>query len=318
MRRRGWLLLVLLFAATALAPRLATALPPDDADKEKAFQLVKLGLDMVKKGKHELAVDAFGEAWSLFKHPKILFYKGRSLMALERWEASLAVFQLIQDDPDLKAEQQNEVAASIAMAESRLRATSVEIRTLRGDGAPLQGANLLVDGDKVGRSPMVIDLRRGDYRVMALMEGYKPTEIVLNVRTEESKSVSLVLEASGAVMSPTVEDRSELTPSDAGVQQDAGEPWRGNDLYAWSALGGGAGLATLGVGLFTYYGIFKASNSVAKNQEIQGETAILATAGILTALGAGGVGASFFLWEKDDSAAALLPTLNGFVLSGTF
>lgn len=316
MRRRGWLLLVLLF----MAPRLAAALPPNEADKEKAFQLVKLGLEMHQKGKHALAVDAFGEAWSLFKHAKILFYKGRSLMALERWEAALAVFQLIQDDPDLKAEQQNEVAASIARAESQLRATSVEIRTLTGDGDPLQGANLLVDGDKVGQSPTVIELHRGSYRVMALKEGYKPVEVVLNVRSEESKSVSLVLEASGAVMAPSVENKTELTPSDAAgdVHREAGEPWRGDDLYAWSALGGGAGLAAIGVGLFAYYGAFKASNTVAAHQEIQGETAILATAGVLTALGVGGIGASFFLWEKDDTTATLLPTPNGFTLSGTF
>lgn len=97
---------ILVIAFLLLFFRPAGAAPgTDEKARERAFQLTKAGVDLQKEGKHELALDALTEAAQVFDHPKILFYKARSLTALERWQEAFELWDRLMGQGGLKDKQ---------------------------------------------------------------------------------------------------------------------------------------------------------------------------------------------------------------------
>ena len=127
----------LLLATGLLLLTLAPA-PPARADeeprakqKERAFHLVKAAVAFQDEGQHELALEALAEAADLFGHPKILFYKARSLTALGHWQAGYNLWDRLMGHAALKEDQLVEVRdgwvrckAALKEAKERAAATT--------------------------------------------------------------------------------------------------------------------------------------------------------------------------------------------------
>jgi hypothetical protein len=113
---RTAMVLKLLVVASCLAlvwPGLSrTAFAGEDLDKhnkERAFHLVKAAVDLQSEGKHVMALEALTEASLLYQHPKIMFYKARSLTALSKWQVAFDVWDGLMGDEALKESQLVEV-----------------------------------------------------------------------------------------------------------------------------------------------------------------------------------------------------------------
>jgi tetratricopeptide (TPR) repeat protein len=100
------LLFLLTFASTARSDDLAR--------KTRAVALIKQALPMQDAGRHEEAIRLLDESWATFAHPKALFYKGRSLVALKRWDAAQVLYEQIRaSKQDLEADKLAEVEANL-------------------------------------------------------------------------------------------------------------------------------------------------------------------------------------------------------------
>ena len=123
----------LLFVLLAFACPAAGADEPEAKRKERAFDLVRAAIALQEEGRYDLALKPLNEAVALFEHPKILFYKARSLTALERWQEAYDVWNRLMGSKALKEEQRDEVQqgwaramAEIQEAERREAAASAE------------------------------------------------------------------------------------------------------------------------------------------------------------------------------------------------
>lgn len=113
-------LIVVLFGCLLLAPA-ARAQMTDAERAQAAVTRVKQGIALQQAGKHEEALPLFEQAWSLAPHPKSLFYKARSLMALKRYDDARATYQLIRKNRmDLEEDKLKEVEANLAVCEQQI------------------------------------------------------------------------------------------------------------------------------------------------------------------------------------------------------
>ena len=113
-------LIAALFAVLLVVPTARAQMT--DADRaQAAVARVKQGMALQQAGKHEEALPLFEQAWSLAPHPKSLFYKARSLMALKRYDDARATYQLIRKNRmDLEDDKLKEVEANLALCEQQV------------------------------------------------------------------------------------------------------------------------------------------------------------------------------------------------------
>ena len=128
--------LIVLLALLLLAPAVRAQMT--DADRAQAAVMrVKQGIALQQAGKHDEALPLFEQAWSLAPHPKSLFYKARSLMALKRYDEARATYLLIRKNGmDLEADKLKEVEANLALCESQV-ALKQPIAPSHAEAAPV-------------------------------------------------------------------------------------------------------------------------------------------------------------------------------------
>jgi tetratricopeptide (TPR) repeat protein len=118
---RAQLSFTLLIFLLAFARPSAASDESDAKRKERAFDLVKAAIALQDDGQHDLALEPLNEALALFDHHKILFYKARSLTALERWQAAYEVWDRLMGSKALKGEQREEVQQGWARAKAEIK-----------------------------------------------------------------------------------------------------------------------------------------------------------------------------------------------------
>ena len=151
------LLFTLLVVFLPFARPLAAAEEPEARREERAFDLVKAAIALQDKGQHALALEPLDEALALFDHPKILFYKARSLTALKRWRAAVSVWDRLMGSEALKGKQREEVQQGWALAKAELRKAE---RQEAAASAPPDAARVEASNDLSGRVE-VKEPRRG-------------------------------------------------------------------------------------------------------------------------------------------------------------
>jgi hypothetical protein len=253
-----------------------------------AIQQVMQAIKMQEKGRHEQAIPVFDSAWSLDAHPKILFFKARSLMALERWEEARVTYRLIQQNTmDLQAVKLDEVSLNLSLIEEHLQVTLLKVTT-----PGVEGASVVLDGKALGASPVSVELKRGTYALRADKPGYQSARVTVEVRGEDTLPVALTLVA-GATQAPTV---GAAAPAEAGSSRR---------LWAWITAGGGAAALAGGVVAFVQHA--SASSEAAEGDEVKPYG--LYTGGALSAVavGLGVTSAVLFLGGDDEPVVAAAP-----------
>lgn len=100
-----WVQAVIAVVALALCAGEAMA-----GDKMLARQLTDRGIELQLKGEHEQAVRLFDAALVETDHPKIRYFRAKSLIALQRWSEAEQELLRIQDQPEV-SKYRSEIAA---------------------------------------------------------------------------------------------------------------------------------------------------------------------------------------------------------------
>src|SRR5438034_2991763 len=140
----------LLFLLTAIV-----AQADDTATARLRFQE---GVELYDKGQFDKARAAFLQAWALKKHPAILLNLAQSCLKSGRpGEAARDFAQLVKDPSGLTPAQK--VEAEKGLAEARTRSGRIDVQTA-------SGAEILIDGERIGISPLdPIDVEPGAHVV---------------------------------------------------------------------------------------------------------------------------------------------------------
>lgn len=113
--------LVLLLVGTLTAPAALAG------DAQLSRTLTDRGIEMQDAGDHVRAVTLFDAALAEFDHPKIRYFRAKSLRALERYDEALAEFNHIKDLPQMVKYRQ-EVIAFMSDIEADRRQRELERR----------------------------------------------------------------------------------------------------------------------------------------------------------------------------------------------
>lgn len=70
-------------------------------DKYLALQLTQRGIDLQMKGEHQAAMSLFDAALVETDHPKIRYFRAKSLIALQRWDEAEADLERIKDKAEV-------------------------------------------------------------------------------------------------------------------------------------------------------------------------------------------------------------------------
>jgi hypothetical protein len=265
----SWLMIGLLSLSMIAAP--VRGAPLTEREK-RAVALVKEAVGLQRQGQHARAVEILDEAWTVDPHPKVLFYKGRSLMQLERFEEARSLYQMIKRSArDLEPAKLVEVRDHLARCEAMLKETRVRVVT---PGAP-PGARVLLDDRELGRAPLEVDLARGAYALRVEHEGFEPDTRPLRVEGQDELMVRVSLKA----LAVRVTKRPDPAAGGSAARRPRDRTW------AWIAMGAGAAALT-GGGVFLGNNLYYETRSLRANQHLEGQGVDWAVGGVLTGLGA--------------------------------
>src|SRR5690606_784648 len=242
----------------------------DDAATEAARQRFNEGVEYFDNKEYERARLAFVQAYALKPHPAILLNLGQSeLRSGHEADAATHFAQYLREHSDATEEQREAAREGLERGKK-----AVGVVTLTVD---VSGAEITVDGEAVGRSPLddPLYLSPGEH-TLVVEKGGETARKTLTVRAGDELDESLTLASTpsktpAATPPPGEEDEasddegtSEFSPEDA---QDGRQPffsWFADTPLAWV----GAGLTAAGLGSGIILGVtasnyYKAADNVA-------------------------------------------------------
>ncbi len=166
--------LVRFVAACALAALVLPAAPASATDAQLALQLTERGIELQKAGQHARAVALFDAALAEYDHPKIRYFRAKSLRALARYDEAIAEFDRIKDEPQV-AKYRDEVLVFLRdiagererqLLKEKLEAERLAREALERDRAALaeKAERAAVERLRASRSGLLppLDRRAGD------------------------------------------------------------------------------------------------------------------------------------------------------------
>jgi hypothetical protein len=225
-----------LLAACAFVAALASchAAAQDDADpRARARELFERGTEAHRSRRFTEAITDLRASLSLYAHPGTAFNLANALRGAGRTSEAAEVFDALLDGR-YGALSETELTEARALRE----ATRSELATLRVSVRGPDAAEIRIDGNRVedvegGEQSYLVDA--GGHVVDARAEGFRPSDVRVEVASGEARDVALSLDA--------IATRSSADPSDEGATLWA-KPW------LWIALGVlVAGAAALTIGL---------------------------------------------------------------------
>lgn len=198
----------------------------------------------------ELTVIDDAGASTFVLHAKVTYAK-------PDYQLSLVLRQVGEDEPIASAERTcdlcgaqelEELAADLAATIARQASVRVEVETKLLVASQPPGAQVLVDGDAVGETPLELDVEPGAHEVTVRLDGYRPRSHQLSFDEGERESLSVTLEAEGP-------DRRSRT-------------FR---LLGWTGVGVGVGALGAGVALLVIHDQPIASDCSGVNQDADGD-----------------------------------------------
>jgi hypothetical protein len=170
--------LLLLAAAPAVADEVAEARAQFDA-----------GAKLFHAGKYREAITRFEAAYRLKPHGAIHFNVAQCREKLGEWPAALRSYQdYLRELPE--ARDRAAVRADIGRIEQRLAGAGVQALLVYSDPP---GAALRLDGKARGRTPFLITLPPGAYRITLSLDGFATEEQEVEVNLAASRLVEAVL-----------------------------------------------------------------------------------------------------------------------------
>lgn len=240
---------ILLLAGVVFAPPSVAQTPGEtDAATEMARQRFAEGVKLFDQGDFAGAQAAFLQAWALRKHPAVLLNLAQSeLRSGDHVSAARHFAQYLRDYSDTPAKER--ASAEQGLKEARAHTGQIEIVA-----AP--GAEVLVDGESVGRLPLpgLLDVKPGSHTVEVRAAGTPPVSQEIAVDAGKILTVQFEGNAPNAEPAPAPPPPSESVPgSDTG--RISFPAWVASDPVAWATLG----VTGLGLGAGTAFAIMASS-----------------------------------------------------------
>ena len=182
------IILLLAVLAIPVGPIAARADSTADARAE-AKKHYDRAMELNEDGQVAEAVIELKRCYELSPHHTVLYNLGQAYITLAKPVEAVAALQRYLDEggKDIKPARRAEVEQEIARQKTR-------IATMDIGGLP-DGAVVTIDGDEVGKAPLVAPLRVGvgKHVVAATAAGYEPGEAKIEIAGEDRKVVDLKL-----------------------------------------------------------------------------------------------------------------------------
>ena len=249
MRIRILPLLLILASSPALVAEPVSAQPGGpDAATEMARQRFAEGVKLFDQGDYQRAQVAFLQAWALKKHPAVLLNLAQcELRAGDHVAAARHFSQYLRDYPDTPAKERD--AAQKGLEEAQRNVGLLEV-------VAAQGAEVLVDGESVGRAPLAepIAVKPGTHEVEVRIPGMPPIAKQTTVTGGSKNAVTfdVGLAEPAAVPPPppdaveeVAEEETEAEAAETEKVEEAAPAggrksfvsWVASDPVAWGTLG---------------------------------------------------------------------------------
>jgi hypothetical protein len=237
--------------AAAVILAFSAGAPAQVVDKEKAKERFLKGKALVEDGAYEKAVVELKASYDLNPLPIVLFNIGASYDKLKKYAQAVTYYQKFLAEHEGKEDEATTQAASrIEKLSGFLGLLEVEV--------DVEGADVLVDGEKVGLSPLpplYVDI--GEHALAVTKEGYADAGKAFTAVSGETATVTLTLEPEAAAPeAKTVEaEEEEKTPVEQAVPSPPPPAKRGKPLgpAAFAVLAGVAGAGALTTGILAVF-----------------------------------------------------------------
>lgn len=176
-----------LYLALALALVAPSALAQPDL-RAQARRHFAQGVALFESGNHEAALAEFEEAQHLHPHPRILRNIAATHEAMQHYVEAIATLERFVQDPLTTPAERRE-------AEGHLRGLRALLAQLEIAVEPV-GAEILVDGHGVGRSPLAgpVSVASGSVHVLVRREGFRTQEREVRIAAGSTAREAFTLE----------------------------------------------------------------------------------------------------------------------------
>ena len=219
-------------AAPAAAQEQPSGAEPAASNRELARQHYEAGAAAFEAGDYPTALRELEESQRLFDSLRTLYSLGLCQQKLGDYGAAVRSLQRYLDEAGAEAPPDLRTQAEQLVAQMRAEMGLLQI-TINVDGA-----DVLVDGARVGVSPLVspVDVGPGWHVVEAQREGYAGTPQRVSVTTGATAAVAVTLaEVPGIVPQPVSEPEPEPVPDG----QPFGGPSPGTSEQEWYGISDG-------------------------------------------------------------------------------
>lgn len=230
------------WSATTVATPVARA--EDDPAIEMARERFKEGVRFYDLKQYEKARAAFLQAYALKKHPAVLLNIAQSeLRSGHEPEAAAHFAQFLRENPDAPATERAEAEKGLSAAKEAVAEVQLTVNEA--------GAEVLVDGETVGKAPLAgaLYLRPGPHTIEA-RKGDHVARITHDAQAGQSANVPLTLAAPRPPQPKPQPAPADPSPEEEDVELSASTS--DQSFFQWlgdSPLGMvGAGISVIGLG----------------------------------------------------------------------
>lgn len=186
--------IAIIVTASLLAPSIAYAQPkrPKSVAEMLSGQArtqFDLGVRLAERGQWSGARTAFNAAYEASKNPRVLFNVAIAERQMQRFAAAIDLFnrELTEGKGVLSPEEEKDIRAIIAGLESLIGSVVIEVSE--------PGADVYVDSDRVGQSPLPSALRFpiGKHNVRVSKSGFSDAIDAVEVKPRESAKLTMKL-----------------------------------------------------------------------------------------------------------------------------
>ncbi len=211
-------------ALAALAPDTPLAAPPTTAADRTALARARFrkGTDLYRQARYREAIAEFEAAYRLRPHGVLHFNIAQCYEKLGDIAAAMASYHAyLREVP--RAEDRETVQRAISNLEARLAATGVQQILIYSDPA---GAEVIVDGQSRGRTPMGLVLPHGAHVVSLVKAGYQTLTREVALAPDRSLQLDLAMVKGTStppapVAPPTPAPTATTAPTPAGAPAPA-------------------------------------------------------------------------------------------------
>jgi hypothetical protein len=173
MKRLAIGLLLVSGALSTLGPQTARA----DEQSNEASEHFHRGVALYKEGNFAGSLVEFRRAYQIAPHYRVLYNLGRASLSLQRYADAQRSFEayLAEGGAEVPEARRTEVQGELALLERRVARLEVV--------ANMPGAEIMIDGESVGTSPLAhpVVVSVGRVRITALKSGKVPLERTIEV-----------------------------------------------------------------------------------------------------------------------------------------